>query len=176
MGRHVGFMRAVNLPGRQVPMARVRDAVTALGFEDVSTYINSGNVLFVAPGKAADLEARLEACFAREFPFEIPTFVRSATEVERAATHKPFGTIADGHTHMVVFLRSKPTATERRALEARSNDTDELVVDGRDVHHLVRGKLMASTLKAKDWAALGDQLTTARNTTMLEKLAAKLGG
>jgi hypothetical protein len=75
---------------------------------------------------------------------------------------------------MVAFPRRKPTAAERKAIEEKSNSSDRLVVDGREVHWLIKGRMMDSELKPKDWDVLG-QPTTVRNTTMLAKLAAKLG-
>jgi uncharacterized protein (DUF1697 family) len=175
MPRFAGFLRAVNLAGkRKVAMAQLREECEGLGFDDVSTYINSGNVLFSATGKGPDLEPRIEQRLHKVFGFEIETFVRTAKEVEHAIALQPFGRVTDTQTHMVLFLRGKPTAAVRTAVEALSNDVDRLVVDGREVHQLIAGKIMDSTLKAKHWKCLGDQPTTARNTTMLRKLAEKL--
>jgi uncharacterized protein (DUF1697 family) len=175
MPRFAGFLRAVNLAGkRKVPMAQLREECERLGFDDVSTYINSGNVLFTTAGKGPDLEPRIEACLRKAFGFEVETFVRSAREVEHAIALAPFGRVTDAQTHMVLFLRRQPSAAVRRAVEALSNDVDHLVVDGREVHQLIAGKIMDSTLKASHWKCLGDQPTTARNTTMLRKLAERL--
>lgn len=157
-------------------MAQLKAELEALGYDDVSTYINSGNALFTAAGKEADLAAEIEARLEKAFGFEIPTFLRTAKEVEHLANTKPFGTIADGHTHLVALLSLPLTAAQRAATEALSNDTDQLVVDGngRDIHWLIHGKQMDSTLKPKDWKAVGDRLTTTRNATMIRKLLAKL--
>ena len=93
--------------------------------------------------------------------------------MRHTAGEKPFGKVPAGKTHMVAFLRRKPTAAERKAIEDRSTPSDRLVVDGREVHWLIDGRMMDSELKPKDWDVLG-QPTTTRNTTMLTKLAEKL--
>ena len=93
--------------------------------------------------------------------------------MRHAASEKPFGKVPAGKTHMVAFLRRKPTAAERKAIEEKSTSSDRLVVDGREVHWLIQGRMMDSELKPKDWDVLG-QPTTTRNTTMLAKLAEKL--
>jgi uncharacterized protein (DUF1697 family) len=162
----------VNVGGRRVSMDRLRAVFEELGYEEVSTYIASGNVLFEAAGRAADLERSIEAKLEDALGFEVTTFLRRASEVRHTAGEKPFGKVPAGKTHMVAFLRRKPTAAERKAIE-RSTPSDRLIVDGREVHWLIEGRMMDSKLKPKDWEVLG-QPTTTRNTTMLTKLAEKL--
>jgi uncharacterized protein (DUF1697 family) len=172
--RYVAFLRAVNVGGRRVSMDRLRAVFEELGFQRVSTYIASGNVVFEASGRAAGLERAIEEKLEDALGFEVATFLRRASDVRHAASEKPFGKVPAGRTHMVAFLRRKPAARERRAIEEKSTSSDRLVVDGREVHWLIKGRMMDSELKPKDWDVLG-QPTTVRNTTMLAKLAAKLG-
>jgi uncharacterized protein (DUF1697 family) len=154
-------------------MDRLRAVFQELGFEGVSTYIASGNVLFEASGRGSDLERAIEEKLADALGFEVTTFLRRASDVRHAASEKPFGKVPAGKTHMVAFLRRKPTAAERKAIEEKSTSSDRLVVDGREVHWLIQGRMMDSELKPKDWDVLR-QPTTTRNTTMLAKLAEKL--
>jgi uncharacterized protein (DUF1697 family) len=171
--RYVAFLRAVNVGARRVSMDRLRGIFEELGFEGVSTYIASGNVVFEAGGQAAHLERAIESKLEEALGFEVVAFLRRASDVRHAASEKPFGKVPAGKTHMVAFLRRKPTAAERKAIEEKSTSSDSLVVDGREVHWLIDGRMMDSKLKPKDWDVLG-QPTTTRNTTMLAKLAEKL--
>jgi uncharacterized protein (DUF1697 family) len=171
--RYVAFLRAVNVGGRRVSMDRLRAVFEDLGFEQVSTYIASGNVLFEATGRAAELERAIEMKLEKTLGFEVTTYLRRANDVRHTASEKPFGKVPAGKTHMVAFLRRRPTAAERKAIEEMSTPSDRLVVDGREVHWLIKGRMMDSELKPKDWDVLG-QPTTTRNTTMLAKLAEKL--
>ena len=173
--RYVGFLRAVNVGKRRVAMADLREAVAGLGYEDVSTYVNSGNVLFRTADDPAGLEPALEERLARSFGFEVPTFVRPAEELVRVEAAKPFGDVAAGETHLVVFLRRALGAPTARAVEALSNATDTLVADGRHLHWHIRGKVLDSSLTPRDWKALGDEPSTSRNATMLAKLVPRLG-
>jgi uncharacterized protein (DUF1697 family) len=157
-------------------MARLREEFEALGFDEVSTYINSGNVIFSASASepTGDLERRIEVRLEEAFGFVVTTFVRTAEEVREVAAYMPFGAVAEGETHMVAFLREPATPAMAQNAQALGSDTDELVVHDREVHWLIHGSFMDTTLKPKHWKALGVQLTTTRNTTMLAKLAAKL--
>jgi uncharacterized protein (DUF1697 family) len=109
------------------------------------------------------------------FGFELTTFVRTARQVRALATAKPFGIIGPGHTHFALVPLTRFTAAERKAVEALSNDHDEEVVCGRDVHWLIRSRSPETTHGPRQWTqALPDNPTRARNTTMLKRLAKHL--
>jgi uncharacterized protein (DUF1697 family) len=177
MTRYVAFLRAVNLGRRRVSMATCKAALEELGYDDVGSWVNSGNLLFTTTGarRAVGHEATIRARLEDEYGFEITTFVRTAKQVRSLATDKPFGPITAGHTHFALLPLTALTTTEKKAVEAMSNDHDECVVIGGDVHWLIRSKSTDTTLGPKQWRdALPGNPTTARNTTMLAKLVAKL--
>ncbi|MCW2529621.1 MAG: hypothetical protein JWM76_4481 [Pseudonocardiales bacterium] len=173
--RFVAFLRAVNVGRRRVDMATAKKALEEIGFDDVGSYVNSGNLIFTAAGRAGDQEAAIRARLEEQFGFEVTTFVRTAAQVKQLATDKPFGSIASGHTHFVLLPLTRLTAGETTAVEAMSNEHDEVVVRAGDVHWLIRSKSTETTLGPKQWRdALPGNPTTARNTTMLAKLVDKL--
>ncbi len=173
MTTRVAFLRAVNLGKRTVKMPRLVELFEDAGFANVWTHINSGNVVFDATGPRASLEKAIERRLEKEFGFEITTFVRSATELQRTVNVNPFP-LASGDTYFVTFLKAAPNATTRRRLEQLSNNFDTLIVRGRDVHWKMRGRSTDSRLKKKDWAAVvGENNSTSRNMSMLRKLAAR---
>lgn len=170
----VGFLRAVNVGKRTVKMARLAELVEGLGYDEVSTYINSGNVLFDATGSRSSIEQRLERAFEDDFGFETTTFVRSAAELRKLLAADPFP-VASGDTYFVTFLKDTLSAAQAKDLEGLSNDFDTLVVDGRDVHWRMRGKSTETTIPSKDWErCVGRLRSTSRNTTMLRKLVDRL--
>ena len=175
MARYVAFLRAVNVGGRRVEMARARTVLEGLGYDEVASFVNSGNLIFSASGRAPALEKAIRAALEDEFGMELTTFVRTAAQVRALATDKPFGAIAQGHTHFVLLPLKELTATQQSAVESLSNEQDEVVVVGRDVHWLIRARSIETSLGPKQWRdALEGMPTTARNTTMVERLVAKL--
>lgn len=175
VARYVAFLRAVNVGRRRVAMATARNVLTGLGLRDVDSYVNSGNLVFSATGKAGDHEAAIRSALEDEFGFELTTFVRTAGQLRALVAARPFGNIAPGHTYFALLPLSRLTARERTAVEAMSNDRDEVLVRGRDVHWLIRAKSTETTLGPKRWLdALPDNPTTARNMTMLTKLVERL--
>lgn len=174
MPRYVAFLRAVNVGKRRVEMARLKEALEALGHRDVSTYINSGNAIFSTSKARSGLTAPIERKLEEVFGFEVPTLLRTDGEVKALAERKPFGEVGPERDHMVVFLRQALTKDAQSAVEALSGERDTLVVEGTEVHWLIDGKMVDSQLRPKHWKALGDQPSTVRNHTMLRKLTAKL--
>ncbi|MGK2950302.1 MAG: DUF1697 domain-containing protein [Acidimicrobiales bacterium] len=173
MTRHVAFLRAINVGGRRVSMDRLTAVAEDIGCGDVSTYIASGNVLFSSRKGRPALEVALEAAFADALGFEVPTFVRTRTEVQEVVGAQPFE-VPDGHTHMVAFLRAAPSEEVAAAVAGLATATDDLVVAGDVIHWHIHGPSMASSIKDSAWKGTGIGPLTTRNITMLRKLAPKL--
>ena len=89
--RHIAFLRAVNVGGRKVEMARLREVLSALGLGSVRTYIASANAFFTtAETDRARLTATLEAALAQAFGFPIPVILRTVPEVAAELAAAPF--------------------------------------------------------------------------------------
>ncbi len=173
--RYVALLRAVNLGRRRVSMERSREILTGLGYADVASYVNSGNLLLTSDEPPRQVEQRVRAALEDEYGFEITTFVRTARQIRTLVAAEPFGTVAEGHTHFVLFTLTKLSAQDKQHVLALANDHDELVLQGQDVHWLIHAKSTETTLGAKQWRdALPDNPTTARNITMLRRLAERL--
>jgi len=112
MGRMVALLRAVNVGGRKLPMAELRALCAELGWEKVATYIQSGNIVFGADGKAEAAEAVLEEAIRQRFGFEVPTIVRTAATWRRYAPANPFPEAArDTPNYLLMLLSKRPPAT-----------------------------------------------------------------
>jgi uncharacterized protein (DUF1697 family) len=170
----IGFLRAVNVGRRTVRMADLAELVRGLGYDDVWTYINSGNVVFEAHGPRGALERQLEEALEDAVGFPVATFVRTAAEVRTALALEPFP-LREGDTYFLTFLKQPLTGAGARAFEALSNDFDTVVVHGRDVHWRMRGRSTDTTISSRTWREhVGTDASTSRNTTMLRKLVAKI--
>jgi uncharacterized protein (DUF1697 family) len=177
MGRHVAFLRAVNVGGHIVKMDRLRRLFEELRFGGVETFIASGNVIFEAPnGRAAGIERTIEAHLAGALGYEVATFVRTTGELAAIAAGVPAPAaraLADGHSLFVAFLKSPPPVPVRRRVEAFRSAVDEPFVQGREIYWVRRGPFADSVL-ARDPLGKGLGLaTTLRNITTVRRLAAK---
>lgn len=134
---HVAFLRAINLGAkRKFPKDAIVRATEAAGMTDVATYINTGNVRFDTTLRSrAKIEVALEAAYAEEAGFEVPTIVFSAKELrEVVAEAESFG---HGGKHYVSLCKQAPTAAAVEAMEAASSADEVAKVGGRAVHLLL---------------------------------------
>jgi len=77
MTRMVALLRAVNVGGRKLPMADFRTQVGTLGWANVATYIQSGNLVFDAACSPAEAEVAIEALIRAQHGYEAPAIVRT---------------------------------------------------------------------------------------------------
>lgn len=90
-GRWVALLRGINVGGnRVILMADLRACFEGMGFGDVATYIQSGNVVFEAPGATrAALVEQIEARLAEAFEYSARVVVRSGSEMRRVIEQAP---------------------------------------------------------------------------------------
>jgi len=132
MGRMVALLRAVNVGGRKLPMAELRALCAELGWEDVATYIQSGNVVFTAKGRPAAIEKDLEQAIAKRFGLDVPAIVRTAAEWAKLAAGNPFARAARDEPNRLQLLVSKkpPNADAADTLMARARGGERVKAAG----------------------------------------------
>lgn len=91
MKRYVAFLRGINISGKnKVPMAELKKAFEELGFREVKTYLNSGNVIFSSDDEnIGSLTSRIETMIKEQFALDIPTFITSKEDLEDILKHAP---------------------------------------------------------------------------------------
>ncbi len=176
MTRLVAFLGGINVGGHRVTMDRLRAEFSNIGFTDVETFIASGNVLFNGVGAVAGIESRIEQHLGEQLGWAVPTFVRSApdvTAIVEFADSKPFGELADDHTHMVVLTRARIDTQHAAAIASSSTTDNRFHVQGSEVHWAIAGKLSASVMTLPKLVKLVGRNTT-RNITSVRRLADRL--
>ncbi len=110
MASHVALLRGINVGGRnKVPMADLREVVTSLGHTGVTTYIQSGNVLFsTADTDTAKLAAALESAVAERFWIWSSVVVLSREELAEVLASNPYPDEPNPKLVHVVFLNAEP--------------------------------------------------------------------
>lgn len=109
MTRMVALLRAVNVGGRKLPMAELRAHIADLGWENVATYIQSGNVVFDAACSPAEAEAALEALIAKHYGYEAPAIVRTRDQWAKYPGGNPFHDAArDTPNYLLMLVAKRP--------------------------------------------------------------------
>ena len=114
--KYVALLRGINVGGNNLMrMADIRACLETRDFECVSTYINSGNVLFESDeSNTAQLTAAMEKAFSETFGRETPVFVRSQRQLKKIVADAPRQWKNGGGTlrQNVAFLRKPLTANK----------------------------------------------------------------
>lgn len=109
MSTHVALLRGVNVGGVRVPMARLRELAADLGWSDVATHLNSGNLLLSTDESTTVVGERLEKALRAEFGRPLPVLVRTPAELEAAlAAARPLFPEADEKRLHLAFLSADP--------------------------------------------------------------------
>ena len=105
----VAFLRGINVGGHhKVPMADLRKEFDKLGYKNVTTLLNSGNIIFDTPrDNPEDLEEKISIHLEKHFGFSIPTMIRSKSNIQELLNRQPFGnvTVTKEVRRYVSFLR-----------------------------------------------------------------------
>ena len=177
--RYIALLRAINVGGHTVTMARLRALCAGVGLRDVTTFIASGNVRFESRASNVGLlERRIERHLETALGFEVATLIRTPAEMQAAAHFDPFGTapVCDMPvSDFVGFLKAEPEAGAIARLLALANAVDAFHVRGRECYWRRTGPNDASRFSGNALERVLGQSATLRNVTTVRKLALLAG-
>jgi uncharacterized protein (DUF1697 family) len=172
---NIALLRAVNVGGRKpIIMAELRDLLTELGFVDVRSLLQTGNLVFRSNArKGIDLERLLEEEAAKRLDLQTDFFVRTAEEWKAIVSNNPFRDEAkrDAAHLVVMFLKRAPSAKDVEALQAAITGPEIVSADGGQAYIVYPAGIgrsrLTNTLVEKKFRIRG----TARNWNTILKLA-----
>jgi uncharacterized protein (DUF1697 family) len=174
MAVYVAMLRGINLgPARRVPMGELRELLSTAGYEDVRTYVQSGNIVLSSTEKPAGVEGRLRELISDRFGFDVPVIVRSRAQLAAVVKANPLGDVAaDPKRYQVSFLAEKPPAELLRRMAELAHGGERVVARGREIYawhpegaarsklwNGLAGKGLGITATARNWTTV---------TTLLE--------
>ena len=178
--RYVALLRGINVGGKnKVPMADLREVFETAGHTEVSTYIQSGNVLFRSTGSGLALAKEIEAAVEQRFGVPLVVVVRSLRQLRAVVEKAPpgFGAEPDTFHSDVVFLRA-PLSPAQAMTVVKLRDGVDQAWAGNSVVYFQR--LSAQRTKSKMGQIVGTpqyRLMTIRSwkttTKLYELLAAQ---
>ena len=178
MAVHIVLLRGINIgPRNRIAMPALREALEAAGFEEVRTYVQSGNVVLESTAKPDAVQRKVEGLIENEFGLEIAVVVRTKAQLAAVVKKNPLAKVAKSpKRYQVTFLSTKLPARSVRELEEAAAEDEQFVVAGREVYAWHPDGAARSKLWAK-LAGKGLGVTaTSRNWTTVEALLELAGG
>jgi uncharacterized protein (DUF1697 family) len=172
--RQVALLRGINVgSSKRIAMADLRAMMAALGYGDVETLLQSGNVVYSSDETPEQCARRISERLAADMRMDIPVVVRTAAELASVVERNPLREQAtDPRRHHVVFLSQRPHPELVEALKGEPAADELCVVDGREVfvwwpQGAHRARLSHAFLERRLKVT-----ATARNWNTVEKLLA----
>jgi uncharacterized protein (DUF1697 family) len=172
VSRQIVLLRGVNVGSRnRIAMPKLRHALDASGFDDVRTYLQSGNVVLTSRLSPTKLAAECKRAVADEFGLDVDVLVRTRSELAAVVRRNPLGDVAsDPKRYQVTFLAKKLPAAEVQRLEELAAKGEKLAAHGRELYAWHPDGVARSKL----WARLAGRdlgvSATSRNWATVTKL------
>ena len=171
--KYVAFLRGINVGGKnKIKMETLREILSAQGFENVATYINSGNIIFeTAKNDDVEIAANIETAIEKEFGSKIKTIVRTVDEIKNIVADNPFaGQFENDKDVHVFFLDEKMPADKRELLLSHNTENERYAVSNREIFCRLRVSVLDSLI-GKDYIAKKLKISsTARNWRTVNKI------
>jgi uncharacterized protein (DUF1697 family) len=184
MATYISILRGINVSGyKTIKMDALKNMYEGMGFKNVQTYIQSGNVIFQhSETEIKKLEKKIAKKISEQFSFEVPVIVRTLEELNQIVNTNPFindPAKDEAHLH-VTFLSALPEKNHiEKILEVKYNTDDIAILDKAIYLHCPNGygnsKLTNTFLegKLKVVATTRNWKTTKQLLSMAEKLQTK---
>ena len=170
--RYIVLLRGINLgSANRIAMPALREALADAGFEDVSTYVQSGNVVLTSAASADAVTKECKRVIAERFGLDIEVVVRTRAQIAAVVRKNPLRDVAtDPKRYQVSFLAKRLDAKTVRQLGELATGGEQVVAHGRELY----AWHPAGVARSKLWAALANRrlgvTATARNWTTVTKL------
>lgn len=177
--RYVALLRAINLGSvRQVKMADLRSLLEGLGYRDVDTYLQSGNVALTSEHEAGPVRSAIETALLERYDFEVLTIVRPVEELQLVVEQLPYPEQArlDPTRVHAVFVEPAPPATAWSDIDLETVAPEHLTPGPGVVYLSVPAGVRQAKLPGRVDKLAGSATTTSRNWRTVVNLWELAGG
>jgi len=173
LGKYISILRGVNVGGRKVPMANLKSLYEELGFKEVITYIQSGNVIFKTDKTSGQsLEKIIENKINKTFNMVVPVIIRHVYEMKNVVANNPFLKIKgidNGKLH-VTFLEKIPGQAELDNIKKFDYSPDRFIIIDKEVFLYCPGEYGKTQLSNNFFENKLKVQATTRNWKTVNKL------
>ncbi|MGA3060316.1 MAG: DUF1697 domain-containing protein [Candidatus Bathyarchaeia archaeon] len=142
MARFVVFLRAINVGGHSVAKAKLQEAFVSLGYQNVLTYKQSGNVIFETDeADPSEIKRKVEKTLCKVLGYDVAAFVRTLPQLKAIANGEPFsGYDKEGASFLVTFLAEAPLEFPFKVPLTIPKSTAQIIsVKGNEVFSVTHG-------------------------------------
>lgn len=175
MNKYIVLLRGINVGGHnKLPMAELRSLLSANGYKNVATYIQSGNILLDSTDSLEKTNEHIKLLVNKQFDYNIPVVSLTVAEFKDCFTKNPYLKIENNIKNLhVTFLKDIPENDLITNLEINSTNNDSYTVVGKTIYlHTPDGYQKTKFSNTQFEKKLNTQATTRnwRTTTKLYEM------
>jgi uncharacterized protein (DUF1697 family) len=131
---YISLLRGVNVGGRKMLMAELKELYESLKFRQVTSYIQSGNIIFKSSNqKVEELEKEIEGELYENYDFQVPIFIRKVNEFKKIIEDNPFSK-EDLTKVYITFLKRKPENLSVNLIDDRKDESEKFQIREREIY------------------------------------------
>jgi uncharacterized protein (DUF1697 family) len=133
---YIALLRGINVSGhKKIKMTDLKALFEELGFSNVRTYIQSGNVVFES-NSVTDLESKIAGKIREQYGFEVSVICRTAAEIESVINRNPYAEMVDFAPEKLylTFLAEVPQPDKLEAIKAFTFEPEQYTISGQEVY------------------------------------------
>lgn len=139
MTTYISILRGINVSGqKKILMADLRALYEKLGFKEVKSYIQSGNVIFKSQKELEEIETskKIEEAIEKKYDFHVPVIIRSLSDMEKIIASNPFLPVEsiDSKKLHVTFLGENPAEEKVTEIEQLDFVPDKFAIKDKEVY------------------------------------------
>ncbi|HCY76834.1 MAG TPA: hypothetical protein DHV28_13010 [Ignavibacteriales bacterium] len=177
MAKYIAFLKAINVGGHTVKMDHLKNLFEKMEFENVETFIASGNVVFETKSQSVvSIKKKIETELEKSLGYKVVTFIRTTKELKEVSEHKPFkdSDLDNKQNYLYIgFLDNQPEKDSQKKVLALSDKANEFHFNKTELYWLCRKNFSDSGITGKILEKALGMETTIRNSTTIRKMVAR---
>ena len=169
----ISLLRGVNVGGHhKVKMAELQTLYKSLGFEDVRTHINSGNVVFrTAERDLAGLRERIEKAIEKACGFHVDVILRAPSDLKGVIARNPFAALPGMEpSKMAIHFLAAPPGADARERVSAIEAPEQFHLEGRELYMYFTNGMARPTVSMAQVERILGRPGTSRNLNTVKKL------
>lgn len=171
---YISFLRAINVGGKnKIQMNELTKVYESLGFTQVKTYLNTGNILFESSLSSEDSVNLINKAIQETFDLDIEIIIRSKEALSKMIGEYPYG--AEGKNRYVTLFKSDHKMLDEVKVRTAKKIEDEIKYTDKEVYLFIPGGYGKSKLTNHFFEKISETYATTRNMNTITKLYKMMG-
>jgi len=171
--KYIVLLRGINVGGKRIKMAHLREVLESMGFQDVKTYLQSGNVILTHDSTdKINIAGEIEKELSQKFGFSVNIIIRTKDELESIINNNPFIKVSDIELDKlhVTFLYDEPNKKTVSSLNINKEDNEKFGINGREIYLYLPNGYARTKLNNNIFEKKLNTIATTRNWKTTNKL------